>query len=227
MKCLLNKEVFMNIGKYVTTVTFFLILGVGTSLGRSSSEAATAALPVTEGSETFGSLALPGLMPRATEAPFAGREIAWLQTGSFDSIALLLPSNGKKNKHNSQGEDEGNWDSRQNGPEHGGTKGAVSVQVVFGERDRQIIRDYCTGPSSNLPPGLAKRGGQLPPGLEKQLRRNGQLPPGLQKKVQPFPVELERRLPPLPTNYARVCIGGRGLIVDAQFNIVDIIDIFR
>ena len=67
----------------------------------------------------------------------------------------------------------------------------------------------------------------LPPGLEKQLRRNGQLPPGLQKKVQPFPVELERRLPPLPTNYARVCIGGRGLIVDAQFNIVDIIDVFR
>ena len=62
----------------------------------------------------------------------------WSQTGSFDSIAFLLPSNGKKNKHNSQGEDEGNWDSRQNGPEHGGTKGGVSVQVVFGERDRQI-----------------------------------------------------------------------------------------
>jgi hypothetical protein len=105
--------------------------------------------------------------------------------------------------------------------------GSASVQVIFGERDREIIRDYCSQPNSNLPPGLAKRGGSLPPGLEKQLRRNGQLPPGLQKKVQRFPYELERRLPPLPSNYVRVFLEGRGLIVDAQFNIVDIIDNFR
>jgi hypothetical protein len=104
---------------------------------------------------------------------------------------------------------------------------SVSVQVVFGERDREIIRDYCSQPHSNLPPGLAKRGGNLPPGLEKQLRRNGQLPPGLQKKVQRFPYELERRLPPLPGNYVRVFLEGRGMIVDAQFNIIDLIDIFR
>ncbi len=103
----------------------------------------------------------------------------------------------------------------------------VSVQVVFGERDRGIIHEYCAQPNSSLPPGLAKRNGKLPPGLEKQLRRNGQLPPGLQKKLQPFPVELERRLPPLPRNYARVFVEGRGLIVDAQFNIMDIIEVFR
>ena len=70
---------------------------------------------------------------------------------------------------------------------------SVSVSVVFGERDRGIIREYCSQ-SSNLPPGLAKRGGQLPPGLEKHLRRNGQLPPGLQKKVGRFPTELDGRL---------------------------------
>jgi hypothetical protein len=104
---------------------------------------------------------------------------------------------------------------------------SASVQVVFGERDREIIRTYCSQPNSNLPPGLAKRGGKLPPGLEKQLQRNGQLPPGLQKKVERFPYELERRLPPLPSNYVRVFLEGRGLIVDAQFNIIDIIDIFR
>lgn len=103
----------------------------------------------------------------------------------------------------------------------------VYVQVVFGERDRGIIHEYCAQPHASLPPGLAKRNGKLPPGLEKQLRRNGQLPPGLQKKCVPFPVELERRLPPLPRNYARVFVEGRGLIVDAQFNIIDIIDVFR
>jgi hypothetical protein len=103
----------------------------------------------------------------------------------------------------------------------------VYVQVVFGERDRGIIHEYCAQPHSNLPPGLAKRNGKLPPGLEKQLRRNGQLPPGLQKKCKPFPIELERRLPPLPRNYARVFVEGRGFIIDAQFNIMDVIEVFR
>lgn len=103
----------------------------------------------------------------------------------------------------------------------------VYVQVVFGERDQGIIREYCAQPQSSLPPGLAKRNGKLPPGLEKQLRRNGQLPPGLQKKCKPFPVELERRLPPLPRNYARVFVEGRGFIVDAHFNIIDVIEVFR
>ncbi|HEX2523140.1 MAG TPA: hypothetical protein VHP35_13535 [Terriglobia bacterium] len=98
--------------------------------------------------------------------------------------------------------------------------------MVFGERDREIIREYCSQ-SSNLPPGLAKRGGQLPPGLEKHLRRNGQLPPGLQKKVGRFPTELDGRLSRLPRNYARLFIAGRALIVDAQFNIMDVIEILR
>ena len=53
----------MDIGKYVTTVTFFLILGVGTSLGRSSSKPGTAVLPLTDGSATFGSLSQPELTP--------------------------------------------------------------------------------------------------------------------------------------------------------------------
>lgn len=39
------------------------------------------------------------------------------------------------------------------------------------------------GGFQGLPPGLAKRGGQLPPGLQKHLLRTGQLPPGLQKRL--------------------------------------------
>jgi hypothetical protein len=148
--------------------------------------------------------------------------MVWVQKSSFDSMILLLLPHEKKDKkkHESDG-DGGNWDHE------GGRKEAASVQITFGERDREIIRSYCSRSSSNLPPGLAKRGGQLPPGLEKQLRRNGQLPPGLQKKVDRCPKELERLLPPLPPSYARVFVGGRGLIVDAQFNIVDLIDIFK
>lgn len=39
------------------------------------------------------------------------------------------------------------------------------------------------GQMQGLPPGLAKRGGNLPPGLQKHLMRHGQLPPGLQKRL--------------------------------------------
>jgi hypothetical protein len=31
----------------------------------------------------------------------------------------------------------------------------------------------------------------------------------------------------LPRNYARVFVEGRGFIVDAQFNIMDIIEVFK
>ncbi len=34
-----------------------------------------------------------------------------------------------------------------------------------------------------LPPGLAKRDGHLPPGLQKHYERTGHLPPGLEKKI--------------------------------------------
>ncbi len=97
-------------------------------------------------------------------------------------------------------------------------------RIVFSERDRSIIRDYFGGRYSNLPPGLAKRGGNLPPGLEKQLRRNGKLPPGLQKRVEPFPQDLEIRLPRLPDRIGRIILGRRAMIVDEQQNILDIID---
>jgi hypothetical protein len=99
---------------------------------------------------------------------------------------------------------------------------------VFGERDRDLIVKYYQGGSSGLPPGLAKRGGHLPPGLERQLERNGTLPPGLQKKLQPFPPELERQLPPCPPSYQRGVIGvhvvvfnrSTRLIVDVIKNVV-------
>ncbi len=88
--------------------------------------------------------------------------------------------------------------------------------VVFRGADREIIYDHYRAYPAGLPPGLAKRGGDLPPGLAKQLRRNGRLPPGLEKKLVPFPVELERRLPPLPPHHVRCFIGDRAIIYDQR-----------
>jgi len=99
--------------------------------------------------------------------------------------------------------------------------GRTVINIVFSAHDRDIIHGYYYGDDRRgLPPGLAKRGGDLPPGLQKQLARNGTLPPGLQKRCRPFPEELEHRLAPLPPDYSRVTIGANILIVNRKTNVI-------
>jgi hypothetical protein len=101
----------------------------------------------------------------------------------------------------------------------------VRVDVdVFTQGYRELIRNHYRPSRGSLPPGLAKRRGDLPPGLEKQLVRNGHLPPGLEKKLHPFPVELERRLPPLRTGLVRGMIGGSAVILDNRTKVI--LDVF-
>ena len=132
---------------------------------------------------------------------------AWI-LGLFAPVWLAGQGRGKgKGKGKSDQDERG-------GPSHFRT-----------EEVRAISEFY--HPANGLPPGLAKRG-DLPPGLEKQLRRNGTLPPGLQKKLAPFPADLERRLPPPPPACRRVVLGGWAmLIADATNTILDIVDLTR
>ena len=97
--------------------------------------------------------------------------------------------------------------------------------MVFNQSDRDIITTYFRNRTSGLPPGLVKRNGNLPPGLQKQLERNGTLPPGLQKQVQSLPSDLERRLSRLPANYYRGLIGSDVIMVNQKT--AEIIDIIR
>jgi hypothetical protein len=112
----------------------------------------------------------------------------------------------------------GRHDSREGGR---GDRASLS----FSERDERIIHFYFRSNSRNLPPGLAKRNGDLPPGLEKHLRRDGTLPPGLQKRVEPFPEDLDDRLPALPRGYSHVFLSGHALILARDGRIVDLIEI--
>jgi hypothetical protein len=99
--------------------------------------------------------------------------------------------------------------------------------LIFSERDQAIIRGYYQPHRGRgLPPGLAKRRGNLPPGLEKQLHANGTLPPGLEKRAEPFPLRLERQLPPLPRGYSRVMVEGRAMTVDIHNRIIDVFVVF-
>jgi hypothetical protein len=98
--------------------------------------------------------------------------------------------------------------------------------VVFAPEEQRTIYEYFRGDTRNFPPGLAKRGGDLPPGLEKQLRRNGQLPPGLQKRIDPFPADLERKLAAIPPTCQRGIIGDRAIIYDkTTMVILDVLQI--
>lgn len=93
---------------------------------------------------------------------------------------------------------------------------AVNTVVVFGAPEREAILGYY-------------RAKPLPPGLAKQLRRNGRLPPGIEKKMVVFPVDLERRLPPLPPDCgcSRGLIDGQAVILNSRTRVViDVLALF-
>jgi hypothetical protein len=92
----------------------------------------------------------------------------------------------------------------------------------FSDHDRRIIRGCYSQNYSNLPPGLAKRDGNLPPGLERHLQRDGTLPPGLQRRVRLLPRSCERRLPPVPKGWVRGVLSGRIMLLDAHYRIMDL-----
>jgi hypothetical protein len=79
--------------------------------------------------------------------------------------------------------------------------------ACFREEHLRVIRDYY-GPRN------------LPPGLQKKFHRTGQLPPGWQKKVQPFPLEIERRLPPICGGCARGYVDGYAVVYRPRSGVI-------
>jgi hypothetical protein len=105
----------------------------------------------------------------------------------------------------------------------------VNRPAHFLPEERRAIEDYYRrgkkGKAKGLPPGLAKRGGNLPPGLQKHLDKNGQLPPGLQKRLEPLPADLDHTLPRLPEYWERVVLERDVILIDRRTNrILDIIE---
>jgi hypothetical protein len=90
----------------------------------------------------------------------------------------------------------------------------VGRDVRFHKEHHRMIHEYYRSRPEGMPPGLARRGGDLPPGLERQLRRNGHLPPGLESRMVPFPADLDRRMPMLPPHHRRCFIGDRAIVYD-------------
>jgi hypothetical protein len=142
---------------------------------------------------------------------------------------LLLALAGSLSFAQGNSAGKGNGKNKQAQQQETSASDRGGAKIIFSVHDRDTIREYYRNRYANLPPGLAKRGGDLPPGLKKHLERDGTLPPGLQKRVEAFPVELERRLAPLPSTYSRVTLGMDILILDRRTQrIMDIVhDILR
>jgi len=129
---------------------------------------------------------------------------------TISAMPALAQGNGKGK---AKGHDKDKKDKGEDGDQG-------DAKYRFRSEDREYVTTYYSKHGKGLPPGLAKRNGDLPPGLEKQLQRNGTLPPGLEKKLQPCPVEIERRLPPLPSDYQRSVIGASIVVFNRRTNIV-------
>jgi hypothetical protein len=123
---------------------------------------------------------------------------------------FMLTSNGAMAQGNGNGHGKGH-------DKHGAEDD--QEDHYYKDRDRETMRGWYDEHQNNLPPGLAKKD-RLPPGLEKQLVRRGTLPPGLQKRLQPVPVDLERRLPPPPPACGHVLVGGHIILLNQRTNVV-------
>ena len=119
-------------------------------------------------------------------------------------------------------------------PKHFAVTTHDAAHIVFDSAQRHMIEDYYRshsldyddddrgkhkkkkkwkkgkGKHKGMPPGLAKKGGRLPPGLQKRA----------------FPRDLESRLPPPPPNTERVIVDNQILLLELGTHLVlDVIEL--
>lgn len=105
-------------------------------------------------------------------------------------------------------------------------RGTIAVEdknfrssLIFSAYDREkIIYHYKKDRElQGIPPGLAKKQ-ELPPGLQKHIKKHGKLPPGLEARR--LPESLERTLDRLPEGYVRMKVGGDVVLMDEKTRVV-------
>ena len=132
----------------------------------------------------------------------------------LSGVVLDADKHGKQKKHK-DGKHVSHAEERDDRRDDRRDGKSVDVRIVWGARDVEVIRTHYAPRYRNLPPGLAKK-----------YARTGQLPPGWQKKMEPFPVELERRCAPLPAGYRRGVIDAHAVIFNERGTIIDVAVLF-
>jgi len=108
-----------------------------------------------------------------------------------------------------------------NSNQTGATRQPEDSTPLFTLRDRRVIRDCVNENSAAFPAGVTERP-ELPPGLDRQVRRGETLPAELQDKVYPLPLVCEEKLARLPSDLERVVYSGRVLLLDRGHRIFDL-----
>lgn len=83
----------------------------------------------------------------------------------------------------------------------------------FSENDQDVLRGCLAGYDFE----------SLPPGIQKKLARGGTLPPGQAKKLRRLPGSCTARLQPLPSDVDRIIYGNRIILVAGGSHILDIL----
>jgi len=95
---------------------------------------------------------------------------------------------------------------------------------AFSSVETTIIFGY----AGEHPEFVTREARRLPPGLAKNLQRGKPLPPGWVKKITPFPVVLDRQLPPLPAGYRRVVVDRWAFVIAESTNtVMDVFDLIK
>ncbi|MCK5845765.1 MAG: hypothetical protein KAG97_13715 [Victivallales bacterium] len=132
------------------------------------------------------------------------------------AVVFAAPPDGKGKPEKVQSHKSGNG----GGVHHGSHDGGWDVDIIFGGRDRDIIRDYYRDHGRSCPPGLAKkRNGCLPPGQAKKRYRIGQRLPG-DFPIYDIPDILRGRLSGLPDGYGYRQVDGDIAIIDLTTRLV-------
>jgi len=137
-------------------------------------------------------------------------------------LTLAVPALADPPRSRESGEHSGKQKKYESGDDHGNYKRDKRKRhESFNDNDRVLIHDYYARHPSNVPPGLAKKGG-VPPGLAKK----GGKPPGLERgevltaerrqHLLPLPPDLERLLPPPPHEVARMILDHHMVLVHKQ-----------
>jgi ABC-type Zn2+ transport system substrate-binding protein/surface adhesin len=139
----------------------------------------------------------------------------WMIAGALGIFLLSVNSTAIMRQGNSDGHGKGHnkHDDDDEKSEH-----------YYKHHEGEAARDWYYQNEGHLPP-RARQERSIATGLEKQLVGRGSLPPGLQKRIQPCPMELERRLPPPPPDCVNVIVGGHVVLLNHKTNIV--MDIFH
>jgi len=173
--------------------------GVGAGLGTATA-AATGTKPATVEAEAVLEFLIgePAVL-RSSEPAYNGREPD--DRGNY--------ARWERSRHG-EDDDEDEDDDHDHG--NRGWDSERYERYSFSERDYDILRVCLTNYEFD----------SLPPGIQKKLARGGTLPPGQAKRLRRLPESCTTRLQPLPPDVDRIIYGNRVILVVVGGHIVDI-----